>query len=71
MVVETTLPEDIQIPVNENNLVPFKIGIKDYIKLDATIMITKDVYAIVQDTLHFGLEVLPYQHLKKGELMYQ
>ena len=57
MVVETSIPINIEIPVNENMLVPFKIGIKDYIKLDTSIMITKDVYAMVEDTIFLDQKV--------------
>ena len=33
MVVETVIPLNVEIPVNENILVPFKIGVKDYEKI--------------------------------------
>jgi hypothetical protein len=51
MVVETTIPFRAEIPVDQNMLVPFKIGVKDYIKLDTTIQIKDVVNIQVDDTL--------------------
>ena len=64
MVVETLIPIHVEIPVNENILVPFKIGVKDYIKLDTTILITDDVYAMVEDTLYLDQKCY-HAHLEK------
>jgi hypothetical protein len=51
MYVETVVPFHAEIPVNQNVLVPFKVGVKDYIKLDTTIMIEDVVIIQVDDTL--------------------
>lgn len=66
MVVETVIPVDVEIPIDQNLLVPFKIGVKDYIKLDTTIMITDDIYAIVEDTLKLDQNVTMPTSKKRG-----
>jgi len=66
MVVETVIPINIEIPVIQDILVPFKIGVKDYIKLDTTIMITDDVYAMVEDTIYLDQKVTMPTSDKRG-----
>ena len=66
MMVETVIPINVEIPVNENMLVPFKIGVKDYIKLDTTIMISDDVYAIIEDTLYIDQKFTVPTSKKRG-----
>lgn len=51
MIVETVIPIHVDVPVNNSILVPFKIGVKNYIKLDTTILITEDFHALVEDTI--------------------
>ncbi len=51
MLLETESPFQAEIPVNEDMLIPFKIGVHDYIKLDTTIMVTDYVNILVNDTI--------------------
>lgn len=57
MLVESEIPFRAEIPVNENMLIPFKIGVKDYIKLDTTITITDYVNILVDDTIPLDQKV--------------
>jgi hypothetical protein len=57
MVVKSEIPFTAMIPVNENMLIPFKIGVKDYIKLDTTIQITDFVNIAVDDTIPLNQKV--------------
>ena len=66
MFVESVIPINVEIPIDQNLLVPFKIGVKEYIKLDTTIMITDDVFAIVEDTLHLDQDVTVPTSKRRG-----
>jgi len=57
MLVESEIPFRAEIPVNEDMLIPFKIGVKDYIKLDTTISITDYVNILVDDTIPLNQKV--------------
>lgn len=57
MEVNTEIPFTAQIPVTEEMLVPFKIGVKDYIKLDTTIQVTDFVNIDVDDTIPLNQKV--------------
>ena len=57
MIVESEIPFRAEIPVNENMLIPFKIGVKDYIKLDTTIIVTDYVNILVDDTIPLNQKV--------------
>jgi hypothetical protein len=57
MMVESEIPFRAEIPVNENMLIPFKIGVKDYIKLDTTIIVTDYVNILVDDTIPLNQKV--------------
>ncbi len=66
MFVESVIPINVEIPIDQKLLVPFRIGVKDYIKLDTTIMITDDVFAIVEDTLHLDQNVTVATSKRRG-----
>ena len=51
MFLQTEIPFKAGIPVSENMLIPFKIGVHDYIKLDTTIEVTDFVNILVDDTI--------------------
>lgn len=51
MFVQSEIPFTAEIPVQEDLLVPFKIGVKEYIKLDTTIEISDAVHIFVDDTI--------------------
>ena len=57
MIVESEIPFRAEIPVNENMLIPFKIGVKDYIRLDTTITVTDYVNILVDDTIPLDQKV--------------
>lgn len=57
MTVKSEIPFRAEIPVNENMLVPFKIGVQDYIKLDTTIKVTDYVHILVDDTIPLDQKV--------------
>lgn len=57
MTVNTEIPFTAKIPVSESMLVPFKIGVKDYIKLDTTIQVTDWVNIDVNDTIPLDQKV--------------
>ena len=57
MLVESEIPFRANIPVNEDMLIPFKIGVKDYIKLDTTITVTDYVNILVDDTIPLNQKV--------------
>lgn len=57
MMVESEIPFRAEIPVNEKMLIPFKIGVKDYIKLDTTITVTDYVNILVDDTIPLNQKV--------------
>ncbi len=57
MIVESEIPFRAEIPVNEKMLIPFKIGVKDYIKLDTTITVTDYVNILVDDTIPLNQKV--------------
>ena len=66
MLVESVIPINVEIPIDQKLLVPFKIGVKDYIKLDTTIMIIDDVFAIIEDTLHLDQKVTMPTSKRRG-----
>ena len=51
MLLETEIPFRAEIPVDQHLLIPFKIGVHDYIKLDTTIKVTDYVNILVDDTI--------------------
>ncbi|MES2800502.1 MAG: hypothetical protein V4638_10840 [Bacteroidota bacterium] len=51
MTVETEIPFTAMIPVNQELLVPIRIGIKDFIRIDTTINISDVVHIDVNDTI--------------------
>jgi hypothetical protein len=51
MFLQTEIPFKAEIPVNEDMLIPFKIGVHDFIKLDTTIQVTDNVNILVDDTI--------------------
>lgn len=51
MFLQTEIPFKAEIPVSENMLIPFKIGLHDYIKIDTTIEVTDFVNILVDDTI--------------------
>lgn len=57
MFIETEIPFTAEIPVTQEMLVPFKIGVKDYIRLDTTIRITDYVNIDVLDTIPLDQKV--------------
>ena len=57
MLVESEIPFRANIPVNEDMLIPFKIGVKDYIRLDTTITVTDYVNILVDDTIPLNQKV--------------
>jgi len=57
MMVISEIPFQAMIPVNENMLIPFKIGVKDYIRLDTTIQVTDFVNIAVDDTIPLNQKV--------------
>jgi len=66
MMVVSEIPFRAEIPVNESMLVPFKIGVKDYIKLDTTITVTDYVNILVDDTIPLNQKVKMPIFGKKG-----
>ena len=57
MFIDTEIPFTAEIPVTEEMLVPFKIGVKDYIRLDTTIRIIDYVNIDVIDTIPLDQKV--------------
>jgi hypothetical protein len=57
MMVISEIPFQAMIPVNESMLIPFKIGVKDYIRLDTTIQVTDFVNIAVDDTIPLNQKV--------------
>ena len=57
MFIDTEIPFTAEIPVTQDMLVPFKIGVKDYIRLDTTIRITDYVNIDVIDTIPLDQKV--------------
>lgn len=70
MLVESEIPFKAEIPVKESMLVPFKIGVKDYIKLDTLIEITDDVKIYVDDTIPLdqSMKMKMFGYKKNGEV---
>ncbi len=70
MVVKTTIPFTAEIPVSEEMMVPFKIGVKDYIKLDTTIEIIDQITIAVDDSIPLNQKVkLPIFGKDRGPSM--
>ena len=57
MFLETEIPFKAEIPISENLMVPFKIGLKDYIALDTLIEVTDQVNILVDDTIPLNQKV--------------
>ncbi|MBL4704309.1 MAG: hypothetical protein JKY54_07295 [Flavobacteriales bacterium] len=70
MLVESEIPFRAEIPVTEEMLIPFKIGVHDYIKLDTTIEITDQVHIFVDDTIPLDqlMKVKMFGQKKNGDL---
>ena len=69
MYIDTEIPFKAEIPVTQEMLVPFKIGVKDYIRLDTTIRITDYVNIDVIDTIPLDQKVQLPIFGKKGPWM--
>ena len=57
MTVRSEIPFKALIPVSENMLIPFKLGVQDYIQLDTTIMVQDYVNILVDDTIPLNQKV--------------
>ncbi|MFT7613628.1 MAG: hypothetical protein ACI9J3_002603 [Parvicellaceae bacterium] len=70
MLVESEIPFTAEIPVTEQMLIPFRIGVSDYITLDTTIDIVDEVHIFVDDTIPLDqrMKIKMFGEKKNGDL---
>ena len=57
LMLSTEIPINVEIPVDQSVLVPFELGVQDYITLDTLIQVTDDIVVIVDDTIPLNQKV--------------